>query len=53
MQKRGVIVDAEDFLPVTSTYPEHPLSKHDPKFKTTGELKDKRAADYKNDVLHK
>lgn len=27
MQKRGVIVDAEDFLPVNSTYPEHPLSK--------------------------
>lgn len=53
MQKRGVFVDAEDFLPVTGTYPEHPISKHAPNFKTTGELKDKRAADYKSDVLRK
>ena len=27
MQRRGVIIDAEDFIPITSTYPEHPLSK--------------------------
>jgi len=30
MQKRGVFVDAEDFLPVTKTYPDHPLSKQTP-----------------------
>jgi hypothetical protein len=53
MQKRGVFVDAEDFLAVTGTYPEHPISKHQPNFKTTGELSQSRAADYKNDVLRK
>jgi hypothetical protein len=26
LQKRGVIVDAEDFLGVKDTYPSHPLS---------------------------
>jgi hypothetical protein len=53
MQKRGVFVDSEDFLPVTATYPKHPLSDNIPNFKTTGQLKEKRAADYKNDVLRK
>ena len=38
MQKRCVIVDAEDFLPVTSTYPDHPLSKIIPKVNTKREL---------------
>jgi len=38
MQKRGVVVDADDFLPIRSTYPEHPLSKEVPKVSTMGEL---------------
>lgn len=39
MQKRGVIVDAEDFLPVRSTYPVHPDTKIEPTFHTNHELK--------------
>jgi len=38
MQKRGVVVDVDDFLPVRSTYPEHPLSKEIAKVSTMGEL---------------
>jgi hypothetical protein len=38
MQKRGVIVDVDDFLPVRSTYPEHPLSKEIAKVSTMGGL---------------
>jgi hypothetical protein len=34
MQKRGVIVDAEDFIHVQTTYPEHPLSKNVPNAKS-------------------
>lgn len=50
LQKRGVFVDAEDFQPLTSTYPEHPLSKVVPKVKNFQELKDHRLASYRNDV---
>ena len=39
MQKRGVVVDADDWLPVRDTYPEHPNLKNEPKAKTLGELK--------------
>ena len=42
MQKRGVVVDSDDFLPVRGTYPEHDLSKVVPKNATIGELKDRR-----------
>lgn len=42
MQKRGVIVDADDFLPIRSTYPEHDLTKVVPNARTMDELKDKR-----------
>ena len=40
LQKRGAIIDAEDFTPVTKTYPIHPLSKIQPKngIKTKTEL---------------
>jgi hypothetical protein len=47
MQKRGVIVDAEDFLPVRSTYPVHPDTKIEPAFHTTHELKAHRKMEYK------
>ena len=53
MQKRGVFVDAEDFLPVTSTYPKHPISEHVPTAHTTGELTDQRKKAYKDDILRK
>ena len=53
MQKRGVFVDAEDFLPVTGTYPKHPLSENVPNVKTTVELTDQRKKAYKDDVLRK
>lgn len=42
MQMRGVIVVAEDFLPVTGTYPVHPLSKNVPHCKSHKDLKEKR-----------
>lgn len=53
MQKRGVFVDAEDFLPVTATYPKHPLSENVPNVKTTVELTDQRKKAYKDDILRK
>ena len=53
MQKRGVFVDAEDFLPVTGTYPKHPLSEHVPNVNTTVELTDQRKKAYKDDILRK
>ena len=53
MQKRGVFVDAEDFLPVTDTYPKHPISSNIPNAKTTGELKGQRGKAYKDDIIRK
>ena len=50
MQKRGVVVDADDFAGVTSTYPEHPLTKVVPKVANVEELKQKRADDYRKAV---
>lgn len=40
-------------MPVTSTYPEHPISSHVPNFKTSVELKEHRATDYRKDVERK
>ena len=39
LQKRGQIIDAEDFLGITGTYDEHPLSKVVPRAKNIEELK--------------
>ena len=50
MQKRGVIVDADDFHPVTSTYPEHPLSKVVPKVANKEELKEARLNSYRKAI---
>ena len=41
LQKRGKFVDAEDYLPVTDTYPKHPMTQKEAQFKTTGEFKEK------------
>jgi hypothetical protein len=38
MQKRGVIVDAEDFMPVRATYPVHPDTMKEPHVKDMSEL---------------
>jgi hypothetical protein len=46
MQKRGVIVDAEDFGPIRTTYPVHPESNIDPKFHTHHELREDRKRTY-------
>ena len=43
MQKRGGVVDADDFLPIRATYPEHPSSKIEPNARTYGELRERRA----------
>ena len=53
MQKRGVFVDAEDFLPVTATYPKHPITEHVPNHQNLQGLKDQRGAAYKSDVMKK
>ena len=53
MQKRGVFVDAEDYLPVTATYPAHPLSSVVPNVPTTDALKDQRKVAYFKDVGEK
>ena len=44
MQKRGKVLDNDDFLPIRDTYPEHPMSKIIPNARTMGELRDKRNA---------
>lgn len=47
LQKRGVFVDAEDFMPVRSTYPDHPDSKIIPKVRDRKELEALRKKDNK------
>ncbi len=47
LQKRGVIVDAEDFLPVRETYPVHPDTLKKPNAATLKELQDQRKKEYK------
>lgn len=42
LQKRGEIVDAEDFSVLTKTYPKHPMSERLPTFKTKVELETAR-----------
>ena len=38
LQKRGVIVDAEDYLDIGKTYPKHPLNDIKPKLTSKTEL---------------
>ena len=42
MQKRGAIIDCDDFSALRNTYPEHPISKIVPNVKTFEELKEQR-----------
>ena len=55
MQKRGKIIDAEDFSPLTGTYPPHPLSEVVPPHgvKTLSELKDYRLNETKKEINEK
>jgi hypothetical protein len=45
MQVRGKFIDAEDFLPIRDTYPQHPVSKVNAQVKTQAQLKDIRKAE--------
>ena len=42
MQKRGVVIDSDDFNDIRATYPEHALSKITPNTRTMEELRQKR-----------
>ena len=55
MQKRGKVIDAEDFLPLRDTYPVHPLSKIEPRngIKTVKELEEYRKNQTKNEINQK
>lgn len=53
LQKRGVVVEADDFGNVANTYPEHPIHKEKPLVSTKVELEAKRRRDYKDDVTMK
>ena len=46
LQKRGVIIDSEDYLPITNTYEEHPISKVVPKARNLDDLKQQRKKEY-------
>ena len=50
LQKRGVFVDGDDFLGVTSTYPKHPMSEKMPPLTTKTELSDHRKAAEREDI---
>ena len=52
MQKRGVILDNDDFLPVRATYPEHPSSKIQPNARTMPELREQRREANKKKIDH-
>lgn len=53
MQKRGAMVDAEDFRAVTDTYPKHPMSDYIPLNKTQTELLQYRHNLEKQDIKKK
>jgi len=53
LQKRGVIIDAEDYTQMRETYPDYPDSSIVPKVKTLNELKEIRKAEIINDLSNK
>jgi hypothetical protein len=55
MQKRGKIIDAENFLPLRDTFPVHPLSTKIPKngIKTLQSLREYRKEQTKNEINDK
>ena len=48
-----MIVDAEDYLGVTGTYPEHPLSKNRVSVNTFTKLNEIRRAEEKSNIKQK
>jgi len=50
MQKRGAMIDAEDFQGVTATYPKHPLSDIKPSHITATQLIEHRKEIEKLDI---
>jgi len=53
MQKRGVMVDADDYQGVGGTYPDHPLGEIKPELKTCTELTQYRKLMEKLDIKKK
>ena len=55
LQKRGKIIDAEDFIPLQESYPKHPISFKEPKngIKTLAELKEYRKRKTKEEINEK
>lgn len=53
LQKRGKIIDLDNFLPLQDTYPRHPLKDIEPNFKTKTELINKRKLDNKKYIEEK
>lgn len=53
MQKRGVIIDAEDFLPIQDTYPNHPRKQLIPHVATYTDLKTLRNKELKEAISDK
>ena len=47
MQKRGEIIDAEHWENIRKTYPMHPLTMNEPKFRTKTELDEHRKLERK------
>ena len=52
LQKRGKIIDAEDFWPIRETYPEHPISKLIPRCASLTELKKLRKEENIKQINH-
>lgn len=50
LQKRGKILQSDDFMPIRETYPQHPLSSKIPKHETFKKLKESRKMSTKLDV---
>lgn len=50
MQRRGKIIDADNFMPIQETYPRHPLSSKLPMVKSLSELKSKRKEVNREDI---
>ena len=55
LQKRGKIIDAENFIPLQESYPKHPISFRDPKngIHTLNELKEYRKNKTKEEINEK
>ena len=50
LQKRGVMVNADDYNGIVESYPEHPIHKVKPVLKTQTELNDYRKQVEKQDI---